>query len=132
MNSLAGKKVLVVDDSQFLVKQLKTFLETEMKLSVVGTGGDGMEAVELYGKLRPDLITLDITMPRKDGLTAMREILSLYPDARIFIVSALRGQEIVDCINSGARGYMEKPLQFQDAGYVQDFKDSLLEAFGAG
>lgn len=126
-----GRKVIVVDDSKFLVKQIVEFFESEMAFEVVGTGNDGNEAVELYEKFKPDLITLDITMPNKDGQQAMEEIITKYPDANVVMISAVRGDTMLECMSFGAKGYVEKPLKFKDAEFVADFKSTIEEALEA-
>lgn len=70
-----AKSVIVVDDSKFLVKQIADFFEKQMGFNVLATGNDGVEALDLYRTHKPDLITLDITMPNKDGQQAMQEII---------------------------------------------------------
>ena len=127
-----AKRVIIVDDSATLVRQLKAFLIEEMGYDVVATGSDGVQALELYRDHKPDLITLDITMPRKDGQAALEEILEEFPDANVMIISAIRGPEMAKCLMAGAKAYMEKPLLFNNSRYVQDFKDSLEEVFLAG
>jgi len=126
-----GRKVIVVDDSKFLVKQIVEFFESEMSYEVVGTGNDGNEAVELYEKHKPDLITLDITMPNKDGQQAMEEIITKYPDANVVMISAVRGDTMLECMSFGAKGYIEKPLKFKDVDFVADFKSTIEEVFEA-
>lgn len=125
-----ARKVVIVDDSATLVRQLKAFLETELGYEVLATGSDGVQALELYRAYRPDLITLDITMPRKDGMAALEEILAEFPSANVMMISAIRGPEMSKCLKAGAKAYMEKPLRFQDSEYVRDFKESLDEVFG--
>lgn len=124
-----AKRVIIVDDSATLARQLKAFLEDQMGYEVVATGADGLQALELYREHRPDLITLDITMPRKDGQAALEEILAEFPDANVMMISAIRGPEMAKCLMAGAKAYMEKPLLFSDARYVADFKASLDEVF---
>lgn len=126
-----ANRIVIVDDSATLVRQLKAFLEDRMGCEVVATGSDGVQALDLYRRHRPDLITLDITMPRKDGQAALAEILSEFPDANIMMISAIRGSEMANCLMAGAKAYMEKPLLLGDPGYVADFKASLDEAFAA-
>ncbi|ERP31646.1 response regulator [Chitinivibrio alkaliphilus] len=123
------KKVVVVDDSKFLTKQIKKFLESEMGYEVVAVGYDGEEAVALYHEHSPDLITLDITMPGKDGQDAMEEIIKEDPDAKILMISAVRGDAMLECMANGAAGYVEKPLKLKDAEFVEDFKSTLNEIF---
>lgn len=124
-----SKKVVIIDDSASLTKQLKGFLEKEMGFAVVATGGDGVQAVELYRQHRPDLITLDITMPKRDGMQALSLILEEFPDANVMMISAIRGPEMARCLMTGAKAYMEKPLLFNDPRFVEDFKASLNEVF---
>lgn len=123
------KRVIIVDDSATLVRQLKDFLQDKMGYDVVATGSDGVQALELYREFRPDLITLDITMPRKDGQAALEELLAEFPDANVMMISAIRGPEMAKCLMAGAKAYMEKPLLFTDPRYVSDFKASLEEVF---
>lgn len=124
-----GKKVVVVDDSKFLVKQIVQFFQTEMGFEVVATGHDGNDAVTLYEEHKPDLITLDITMPNKDGQQAMEEIITKYPDANVVMISAVRGDTMLECMSFGAKGYVEKPLKFKDTEFVEDFKSTIEEVF---
>ena len=82
-----------------------------MRIFAAGTA-DGVEAVEKYKSLMPDLVIMDITMPNKDGLTALKEIKKEYPQAKIVMCSAM-GQEsyVVDAIKSGAADFIVKPFQ---------------------
>src|SRR5215210_7002737 len=79
---------------------------------VVGEAGNGLEAVSQYQALQPEVMTLDITMPEKDGLTALKEIIALDPGARVIMCSAL-GQEskVLESIKAGARDFVVKPFQ---------------------
>ena len=124
-----SKNIVVIDDSKFLVKQIVNFFENEMGYNVIAVGHDGNDAVDLYDSHRPDLITLDITMPNKDGQQAMEEILSKHPDANILMISAVRGDTMLECMASGAKGYVEKPLKFNNSEFVEDFKISVTEIF---
>lgn len=124
-----SKTVVVVDDSKFLIKQIVDFFEKQLGFQVLGTGNDGNEAVELYKKLKPDLITLDITMPNKDGMDAMKEIIKDFPDANILMISAVRGSAMLECMSAGAKGYVEKPLKFADGEFVNDFRETVSEIF---
>lgn len=121
--------VIVIDDSIFLIKQIVDFFEKQLNFQVVATGNDGNDAVELYKKYKPDLITLDITMPNKDGIEALREILSTNPDANVLMISAVRGSAMLECMDEGAKGYVEKPLKFNDSEFVKDFKESIKDIF---
>ena len=124
-----SKTIVIVDDSKYLINKIADFFQKEMKFDVAAMGYDGNEAVELYREHKPDLITLDITMPNKDGQQAMKEILAEFPEANILIISAVRGDTVLECMNDGAKGYIEKPLKFADADFIKDFKDTLTEVF---
>lgn len=126
---MAARTVVIVDDSKFLIKQIIDFFQKQLGFEVLATGNDGNDAIELYRTHRPNLITLDITMPNKDGMEAMKEIIREFPDANIVMISAVRGNAMLECMSSGARGYIEKPLKFSDAAFVQDFKDTINDTF---
>jgi two-component system chemotaxis response regulator CheY len=104
-------RVLVVDDAAFMRKVVGDAL-AQGGHEVVGEAGDGRQAVECFRQLRPEVTTLDITMPEKDGLQALREIVSLDPSARVIMCSAL-GQEskVLEAIKSGAKDLVVKPFQ---------------------
>lgn len=127
---MGGNRVVVVDDSNFLSREISEFLGAQMGLDVVGIGRDGKESVDLYRALRPDLITMDLTMPNKDGRSATQDILGEFPAANILVISAVRGRLVVDCLKLGVKGYVEKPLKFSDPVFIEDFKASVREAMG--
>jgi two-component system, chemotaxis family, chemotaxis protein CheY len=104
-------RVLIVDDAAFMRKMLSDAL-TNGGHEVVGEASNGNEAVQQFQELRPELTTLDITMPEKDGLQALREILSYDPTARVVMCSAL-GQEskVLESIKAGAKDFVVKPFQ---------------------
>jgi two-component system chemotaxis response regulator CheY len=103
-------RVLVVDDAAFMRKLLTDALVGGGH-EVVGEAGDGVQALARYQELRPELTTLDITMPEKDGLTTLRELRMLDHDARVVIVSAL-GQEskVLEAVKLGAKDFVVKPF----------------------
>ena len=104
-------RVLVVDDAAFMRKMVSDAL-AKGGHEVVGEAGNGVEAVARFQELKPDLMTLDITMPEKDGLTALAEIVAADPSARVVMCSAL-GQEakVLEAIKLGARDFVVKPFQ---------------------
>jgi two-component system, chemotaxis family, chemotaxis protein CheY len=104
-------RVLVVDDAAFMRKMVSDALASGGH-EIVGEAGDGAEAVARYQELRPEVTTLDITMPQKDGLEALREIIALDPGARVVMCSAL-GQEskVLESIKLGAKDFVVKPFQ---------------------
>jgi YesN/AraC family two-component response regulator len=126
---VGNKTVVIVDDSAFILNRLERFFSEELHCTVVAQGRDGNEAIALYEKHTPDLITLDISMPVKRGNDAAREILARFPDARIMIVSAVRGDEILQCMSCGAKNYMEKPLRFENADYRREFIETVNDIF---
>ena len=105
-------KVLVVDDSMFVAKQLAQILNSE-GYEVVATAVDGKEGVDKYKELCPnvDLVTMDITMPKMDGLTALEQIMAFDKNAKVVMVSALGKEELVKkSLMLGAKSYIIKPL----------------------
>ena len=104
-------RVLVVDDAAFMRKMVSDAL-TGGGHEIVGEAANGAEAVQRFQELRPDVMTLDITMPEKDGLTALREIIAVDPGAKVVMCSAL-GQEskVLESIKLGAKDFVVKPFQ---------------------
>ena len=103
--------VLVVDDAAFMRMMLKDIL-TKGGYDVVGEAADGNEAVAKYNELKPDLVTLDITMPNKDGLQALKEIRANDPNATCILCSAMGQQAmVIDAIQAGAKDFVVKPFQ---------------------
>ena len=102
--------VMIVDDSLFMRKMLRDLLEKE-GYRVVAEAADGAEAVRRFRELRPQLTTLDIVMPEKDGIQALREIRALDPGARVVMCSAL-GQESQTgaAAQAGAKAFIVKPF----------------------
>src|ERR1041384_2269173 len=104
-------RILVVDDAAFMRKMVSDAL-TKGGHEVVGEAGNGVEAVARYQELRPEVTTLDITMPEKDGLAALKEIIALDPSARWVMCSALgRESKGLESIKLGARDFVVKPFQ---------------------
>ena len=109
-----AKTVLVVDDMVFVRKVLIEIL-TQAHYQVVGEATNGAEALELYEKLRPNLVTMDIVMPQMSGLDATKKILKLDKTAKVIIISAM-GQEnlVMEAIAVGARDYILKPFSAEE------------------
>ncbi|BAB06687.1 response regulator [Halalkalibacterium halodurans] len=103
--------VLVVDDAAFMRMMIKDIL-TKNDFEVVGEAANGEEAVQLYKEHSPDLVTLDITMPEKDGIQALKEIKAYDADAKVIMCSAMGQQAmVIDAIQSGAKDFIVKPFQ---------------------
>ena len=106
----ARPTVLLCDDSRAL-RMLAAGQLTEAGFEVVGEAGNGLEAVERYQALRPDLVLLDLVMPECDGRQALARILEIDPQGRVVILSSLGAQgDIEECLRLGARSYLQKPI----------------------
>lgn len=106
-----GKTILIVDDAAFMRLMIKDIL-TKNGYTVVGEAENGLTGVEKYKELRPDLVTMDITMPDMDGITAVREIRKFEPNAKIIMCSAMGQQAmVIDAIQAGAKDFIVKPFQ---------------------
>lgn len=106
-----ANRVLIADDAAFMREMLRDIL-TDGGYEVVGEAADGNEAVSAFAKHNPDLVTLDIVMPRKSGLEALREIVTGHPGACVVMCSAL-GQEalVMEALEAGARDFIVKPFK---------------------
>jgi two-component system, chemotaxis family, chemotaxis protein CheY len=105
------KRVLVVDDAAFMRLSLKTILEKN-GYEIIGEAVNGRDAIEKFKILKPDIVTMDITMPELDGIQALSEIIKFDPKANVVILSAM-GQEprIREAITLGAKGFIVKPFK---------------------
>ncbi|MBN1484495.1 MAG: response regulator [Chloroflexia bacterium] len=113
-------RILIVDDTAFMRRMLRDIL-LEAQFEVVAEAANGQEAVDLYVQEHPDLVIMDITMPQKDGLAAVQEILAQDPQARIVMCSALGQQDmIMRSLEAGALDFVQKPF----------LPDKVLEAVG--
>ena len=102
-------RVLIVDDDALVAQSLSTILSVEDDVDVVGLGGSGLEAIERYRELAPDVLLMDIQMPGGDGLSAAERILTEDPAARIVFLTTFSDDEyIVRALKMGARGYLIK------------------------
>ncbi|HAQ06484.1 MAG TPA: two-component system response regulator [Bacillus bacterium] len=103
-------RILIVDDAKFMRITLTNILK-EANHEIVGEAENGREAVRLYRELRPDLVTMDITMPEMSGLDAVKEIKRDFKDAKIIMCSAMGQQKmVVDAIEAGAKDFIVKPF----------------------
>ena len=109
-----GKRVLVVDDAIFMRNMIKDIFASA-GYDVVGEAQHGIEAVEKYKELKPDITTMDIVMPYKSGIEATRDILKHDPNATVIMCSAL-GQEslVMEAIEAGASDFIVKPFRAED------------------
>jgi NarL family two-component system response regulator LiaR len=105
-------RVLVVDDHAVVREGLRTFLELQEGMEVVGEAGDGEEAVALAERLRPDVVLMDLVMPKLDGVAAMRELRRRLPATRVIVLTSFADDErLLPSIRAGAAGYLLKNVQ---------------------
>ncbi|MCE5168066.1 response regulator [Paenibacillus profundus] len=106
-----AKRILIVDDAAFMRMMIRDIL-TKNGFDVVGEASDGAQAIEKYKEHKPDLITMDITMPEMDGITALKEIRKIDPSAKVIMCSAMGQQAmVIDAIQAGAKDFIVKPFQ---------------------
>ena len=106
-----AKNILICDDAAFMRMMIKDIL-TKNGYNVAGEAENGLKAVEKYNELKPDLVTLDITMPNKDGIQALKEIKAADPGAVCVMCSAMGQQSmVIEAIQSGAKDFIVKPFQ---------------------
>ena len=105
------KKVMIVDDAMFMRLAIREILEKN-DFEVVGEAANGLDAVKQYQSLKPDVVTMDITMPEMSGLEAVKEIIKIDPDAKIIMISAV-GQEkmVMEAVMNGAKAFIVKPFK---------------------
>jgi len=104
-------KIMIVDDAAFMRMMIKDIV-TRNNYEVVGEAQNGAEAVEMYLKCKPDIVTMDITMPEKDGISAVKDIMAIDSNAKIIMCSAMGQQSLVmDAIKAGARDFLVKPFK---------------------
>lgn len=117
-------KILIVDDSIIMRKNLEFILKNSNH-QIVGQATNGKQAVELYKESKPDLVTMDISMPFMSGTDAVSEIISIDPSAKIIMISAINQKQLVfEAIKKGAKHYIVKPI---DAENVIKTIDSVLK-----
>ena len=109
MSSADRIRVMVVDDHPIVRSGLRDVLEASGRLEVVGQAGDGEEAVRTVEGLGPEVIVMDVMMPRKDGVDACREIMELLPGIRVLMLTASTEEDaVIEAVAAGATGYLEK------------------------
>ena len=115
-----AKRIMGVDDSRMIGMQMRNLLE-DTDYEVAAYCRDGEEAIDQYGQVQPDLVTMDIIMPGMDGLETAQAILEEHPEAKIIMVSSLAYDDTFEEAKAiGAKGFIDKPFE----------KEQLLEAFG--
>ena len=103
-------KVMIVDDSVIIRQMIKKYL-SELNIEIVGTAGDGKSAIQLFKETQPDVVTLDITMPKVDGFTVLEEMVKENSKTKIMVITALTDKATgMRAIKTGAKGYLSKPF----------------------
>lgn len=121
--AMGAKRLLVVDDALFMRKRIREIAE-DAGWEIAGEAQDGEEALALYQQEKPDLVTLDIVMPKMDGVSALKQLMQHDPQARVVMVSAVnQKQKLAECIQAGAIDFIVKP--FEKAALRSFFEKSL-------
>ncbi|NEW05556.1 response regulator [Paenibacillus sp. SYP-B3998] len=106
-----ANRILIVDDAAFMRMMIRDIL-SKNGYDVCGEANDGAQAIEKFKELKPDLITMDITMPEMDGIQALKEIKKFDPNAKVIMCSAMGQQAmVIDAIQAGAKDFIVKPFQ---------------------
>jgi two-component system, chemotaxis family, chemotaxis protein CheY len=112
MNGKARRsfKLMIVDDSNIMRRRIERSQQFE-ELQLVGTAGNGVEALELFRRTDPDVVTMDLTMPHMDGIECIGRLVALKPAVRILVISALADKATaVEAMERGANGFLNKPF----------------------
>jgi two-component system chemotaxis response regulator CheY len=103
-------KLMIVDDSNIMRRRIERSQQFE-ELELIGTAGNGLEALELFRKADPDVVTMDLTMPQMDGIECISQLVQLKPSVRILVISALADKATaVEAMEKGANGFLNKPF----------------------
>jgi two-component system chemotaxis response regulator CheY len=109
-SSRRSLRLLIVDDSNIMRRRIERSQQFE-ELEVVGTAGNGLEALEMFRKTDPDMVTMDLTMPQMDGIECISKLVQLKPAVRILVISALADKATaVEAMERGANGFLNKPF----------------------
>jgi DNA-binding NarL/FixJ family response regulator len=108
-------RVVLVDDHDLLRRGIKTMLESEGDIEVVGEGSDGAEALEIVERTLPDVVLIDVIMPNKDGIETTREIKDAFPKVEVVVLSGHDEEQFVfDAVKAGASGYLLKTAELEE------------------
>ena len=109
-NGKKSFKLMIVDDSNIMRRRIERSNQFE-ELELVGTAGNGIEALEMFRKMDPDVVTMDLTMPQMDGIECISQLVALKPAIRILVISALADKATaVEAMEKGANGFLNKPF----------------------
>ena len=119
-------EILLADDQFLILETIKAILEPELKIEVVGTAQDGKTAIALVKKLRPDILLIDIEMPRMNGILATKYVCKYFPDTKVIVLTSHKNQDyIAEALLAGASGYLWK------GNLIKDLKQEIY-SFGRG
>jgi two-component system, chemotaxis family, chemotaxis protein CheY len=103
-------RLMIVDDSNIIRRQIER-LTSCAQLDIVGTASNGLDAVKMFEQLRPDLVTMDITMPQMDGIECIERMVKVRPDVLVLVISALADKATaIEAMKKGANGFLSKPF----------------------
>jgi two-component system chemotaxis response regulator CheY len=103
-------RLLIVDDSNIVRRRIERSQQFD-DLEVVGAAANGVEALDLFKRTDPDLVTMDLTMPQMDGIECIEKLVHMKPEVRILVISALADKATaVDAMEKGANGFLNKPF----------------------
>jgi two-component system, chemotaxis family, chemotaxis protein CheY len=109
-NGKKSFKLMIVDDSNIMRRRIERSNQFE-ELELIGTAGNGVEALEMFRKMDPDVVTMDLTMPQMDGIECISKLVVLKPAVRILVISALADKATaVEAMEKGANGFLNKPF----------------------
>lgn len=107
-------KILIVDDSLIIRKTILNYLKEFDNIEVVGTSVDGYNALEIFKRAKPDIVTLDITLPGIDGLNVLEEMMKINPQAKVIVITALKDKSTgLKAVRLGAKAYIVKPFNLK-------------------
>jgi two-component system, chemotaxis family, chemotaxis protein CheY len=110
MNARRSYKLMIVDDSNIMRRRIERSQNFD-EIELIGTAGNGLEALELFKKADPDVVTMDLTMPQMDGIECIGKLVELKPAIRILVISALADKATaVEAMEKGANGFLNKPF----------------------
>ena len=119
-------KLMIVDDSNIMRRRIERSQQFD-EIELVGTAGNGVEALELFRKHDPDVVTMDLTMPQMDGIECISQLVALKPSVRILVISALADKATaVEAMEKGANGFLNKP--FTDRQLNEAIADLIRES----
>ena len=123
-------KLMIVDDSNIIRRKIERSTEVE-NLKVVGTASNGVEALEKFRELRPDVVTMDLTMPEMGGIECVERMVEMDPDVVILVVSALSDKATaIEALKKGANGFLCKPFTEEELNNA--FRELLTEVSHGG